>query len=233
MQSETDYYTVLRLKPGSSIDEVRRQYRRLAKVYHPDRNPGEEEWCAEQLTAVNKAYEYLSNPQSKAAYDKAYGASGPQGSNPPHKTTPPPSSNQKSTQKQDYALKKVVTRDEDTYHPPTAKRVAIMLLGGVGVGTLGALLSMGLFSYLHPPQSNRTVLPTATLYQRGNRPQIHHSVQEPERRQVEPQHIVSRSNRQSETEKLNRLGVQVPANEFSKQELHDMAARLQNYDKSH
>ena len=39
MQVEPDYYAILGLKPGSSLEEVKHHYRRLAKVFHPDLNP--------------------------------------------------------------------------------------------------------------------------------------------------------------------------------------------------
>lgn len=64
-----DPYQVLNLKPGSSDEEIRQQYRRLAKIYHPDRNPGDAAWCEEQLTELNIAFDVLSNPARKAALD--------------------------------------------------------------------------------------------------------------------------------------------------------------------
>lgn len=64
-----DPYLVLNLKPGSSDEEIRQQYRRLARIYHPDRNPGDAAWCEEQLTELNIAFDVLSNPARKAALD--------------------------------------------------------------------------------------------------------------------------------------------------------------------
>jgi curved DNA-binding protein CbpA len=66
---EQDYYAILRLPQGASAEQVRRQYRRLAKIYHPDRNPGEEDWCTEQLRLVNQAFTFLNDPANKTAYD--------------------------------------------------------------------------------------------------------------------------------------------------------------------
>jgi len=68
MQVEPDYYAVLQLQPGASIERVRDHYRRLAKVFHPDRNAGDA-WCHEQIKRINIAFEFLSDPQRKAAYD--------------------------------------------------------------------------------------------------------------------------------------------------------------------
>ena len=56
MLRDFDPYAVLKLKPGSSSADVKRQYRRLAKIYHPDRNPGEEEWCGEQMKELGEAF---------------------------------------------------------------------------------------------------------------------------------------------------------------------------------
>jgi len=69
-----DPYAILKLPPGSSIDDVRKQYHRLARIYHPDRNPNDQEWCEEQLIQLNDAYDRLSIPAKKAAIDRALAA---------------------------------------------------------------------------------------------------------------------------------------------------------------
>ena len=66
-----DPYKVLGLTPDASDEDVKRAYRRLAKKYHPDLNPGDQE-AARRMQEVNAAYEQIKNP------DKA----GPQGQNP-------------------------------------------------------------------------------------------------------------------------------------------------------
>lgn len=65
---ESDYYAVLELKPASSMEEVKSQYRRLAKRYHPDLNNNDVQ-CQEKLLRVNAAYAFLSDGARKAAYD--------------------------------------------------------------------------------------------------------------------------------------------------------------------
>jgi hypothetical protein len=69
MQVEMDYYAILQLPPGASIERVRDHYRRLAKVFHPDRNGGDP-WCQEQIKRINSAFEVLNDPDRKAAYDQ-------------------------------------------------------------------------------------------------------------------------------------------------------------------
>ena len=57
-----DPYKVLGLSPGASDEEVKRAYRRLAKKYHPDVNPGDPV-AAKKMQEVNAAYEQIKNPE--------------------------------------------------------------------------------------------------------------------------------------------------------------------------
>ena len=57
-----DPYKVLGVSPNASDEEIKQAYRRLAKKYHPDLNPGDEE-AAKQMQKVNAAYEAIKNPQ--------------------------------------------------------------------------------------------------------------------------------------------------------------------------
>ena len=62
-----NYYLILGLTNDSSESEIKNQYRKLAKLYHPDRNPDSSE---EKMSQINKAYEVLSDKKLKAEYDK-------------------------------------------------------------------------------------------------------------------------------------------------------------------
>ena len=62
-----DPYKVLGVTPDASDEEIKRAYRRLAKKYHPDLNPGDEE-AAKQMQRVNAAYEQIQN-RDKGGYD--------------------------------------------------------------------------------------------------------------------------------------------------------------------
>ncbi len=53
-------YKILGVSPGASDDEVKQAYRRLAKKYHPDANPGDEE-AARRMAQVNAAYDEIMN----------------------------------------------------------------------------------------------------------------------------------------------------------------------------
>lgn len=56
-----DPYKILGVSPNASDEEIKRAYRRLAKQYHPDRNPGDRE-AARKMQEVNAAYEQIKNP---------------------------------------------------------------------------------------------------------------------------------------------------------------------------
>ena len=66
-KSLPDYYLILGLTNEASSSQIKNQYRKLAKQYHPDRNPDSSE---EKMAEINKAYEVLSDKKLKAEYDK-------------------------------------------------------------------------------------------------------------------------------------------------------------------
>ena len=66
-----DPYKVLGVSPDASDEEIKRAYRRLAKKYHPDLNPGDQT-AAQKMQQVNAAYEQIKNPE-KAQTHTGYG----------------------------------------------------------------------------------------------------------------------------------------------------------------
>ncbi len=74
---ERDYYEVLGVGRDSTESDIKSAYRKLALKYHPDRNPGDTA-AEEQFKEASEAYEILSDPEKKAAYDR-FGHSGIKG----------------------------------------------------------------------------------------------------------------------------------------------------------
>jgi molecular chaperone DnaJ len=68
LASKRDYYEVLGLPRDASEAEIKKAYRRLARDHHPDANP-DDSGAEERFKELTEAYEVLSNPESRRAYD--------------------------------------------------------------------------------------------------------------------------------------------------------------------
>lgn len=85
-EEKRDYYEVLGVSKTASDDEIKKAYRKLAKKYHPDLNPGDKE-AEQKFKEANEAYEVLSDSTKRARYDQFghagvdpnYGAGAPGG----------------------------------------------------------------------------------------------------------------------------------------------------------
>jgi curved DNA-binding protein len=64
-----DYYNILGVKRNASESEIKQAYRRLARKYHPDVNPGDKS-AEEKFKQMNEAYEVLSDKEKRKKYDK-------------------------------------------------------------------------------------------------------------------------------------------------------------------
>ena len=73
-EQKRDYYEVLGVSRGASEDEIKKAYKKMARKYHPDLNPGDKT-AEEKFKEDNEAYEVLSDADKKARYDQ-YGHAG-------------------------------------------------------------------------------------------------------------------------------------------------------------
>ena len=69
MAEKRDYYEVLGIGKNATDAEIKSAYRKLAKKYHPDLNPGNKE-AEEKFKEVNEANDVLSDPQKRQRYDQ-------------------------------------------------------------------------------------------------------------------------------------------------------------------
>ena len=67
-----DYYEILGITEDATVVQIKAAYRAEALKWHPDRNPDKD--TSERMKEINEAYSILSNPESRARYDKEYAA---------------------------------------------------------------------------------------------------------------------------------------------------------------
>src|SRR3954451_7503372 len=75
MATKRDYYEILGVPKNASDEEIKKAYRKMAMKHHPDRNQGEDKGAEAKFKEAKEAYEMLSNPEKRAAYDQ-YGHAG-------------------------------------------------------------------------------------------------------------------------------------------------------------
>ena len=76
MVAKKDYYEILGVGRDATDEDIKRAFRKLAFQYHPDHNRSD--GAEEKFKEINEAYEVLSDPEKRAAYDR-YGHTGGEG----------------------------------------------------------------------------------------------------------------------------------------------------------
>jgi len=69
MQNFRNYYDILKVPKNASTEEIKRSYRKLARQYHPDLNPGDKS-AEEQFKTIGEAYDVLSDAEKRSQYDQ-------------------------------------------------------------------------------------------------------------------------------------------------------------------
>src|SRR3954452_25612228 len=67
--TKKDYYEILGVKKAASVDEIRKAFRKLARKYHPDVNPGDKA-AEEKFKTLSEANDVLSDPKKRKIYDQ-------------------------------------------------------------------------------------------------------------------------------------------------------------------
>jgi curved DNA-binding protein CbpA len=110
MVTSPDYYEILQVSPNADAEVIEAAYRRLAKKWHPDKNPGDL-LAHEQMSLFNEAFEVLYDPGKRQEYDAGRRQTATRGgvaateAKPAHSATAPtPSATSSSGEKSDIAL---------------------------------------------------------------------------------------------------------------------------------
>src|SRR6202789_3654327 len=69
MPERPDYYKVLGVGKNATDEEIKKAYRKLARKYHPDRNPGDKQ-AEERFKEISQAHDVLSDPDKRKEYDR-------------------------------------------------------------------------------------------------------------------------------------------------------------------
>jgi DnaJ-class molecular chaperone len=70
VSANRDFYQVLAVRRDATPQQIKAAFRKKAMRYHPDHNPGREAWANRKLTSIIEAYEVLSVPTKRHAYDR-------------------------------------------------------------------------------------------------------------------------------------------------------------------
>lgn len=92
MTTNKTHYQVLEVAPNAAEDEIKKAYKRLARIYHPDLNPKRPRSAEDRFKRLQQAYDVLSDPNSRHLYDQEHGFSPPRPPQPEYQPQSPPAS---------------------------------------------------------------------------------------------------------------------------------------------
>lgn len=123
-----DYYNILKVNRNASDEDLKKSYRRLAMIWHPDKNPSNKREAEAKFKQISEAYDVLSDPQKRQIYD-LYGEEGLKSGQAP----PPPAS---SSGRGNYAHQN--PNPNFRFNPRDADDIYEELFGGSEGGSGGA-----------------------------------------------------------------------------------------------
>jgi curved DNA-binding protein len=115
-QNVLDYYGILGVNKNAPSEEIKQAYRRLARRYHPDANPGNKA-AEEKFKDINEAYEILSDQTRRVQYDRTLSQK-----NPTRPSVPNPFSRNRPGTK----TSSTIRTDDNDYSPGTTKRERVV-----------------------------------------------------------------------------------------------------------
>ncbi|MGF1512281.1 MAG: J domain-containing protein [Elainellaceae cyanobacterium] len=132
----TSHYALLQISPWASPQQIRRAYRELSKLYHPDTTALPAEIALAKFQQLNEAYGTLSSPERRLRYDLDHGYSKFSVMQPPADLMPP-------RQSQPYVSRSAYL--DPTDRPLSGGELfALLLLGGTVLGCLILAIAIGL-----------------------------------------------------------------------------------------
>ncbi|MGD1928544.1 MAG: J domain-containing protein [Leptolyngbyaceae cyanobacterium] len=153
-ETAPNHYTLLQVRPTASPQEIRRAYRDLSKLYHPDTTTLAAAIATEKFKVLNEAYATLSNPQSRLTYDYSIGISKLSVMQAPNYLNRPASERRQSVKDSAYL--------DPTDRPLSpGEMFALFILGVTFVGCLVLVFTVGWAKgtiVLHPDASQPAVL---------------------------------------------------------------------------
>ena len=155
-QQQPNYYEQLGIQPTANVQQIRRAYRDLSKLYHPDTTTLAAETATRKFQQLNEAYATLSSPERRLIYDRQIGYSRISVMQPPADLSPTAKSAQRSYSSNAYL--------DPTDRPLSAGEMfALFILGLTFVACLALVITVGVTQGDVVLQPDETISPPTSL----------------------------------------------------------------------